>query len=81
MEDLFTTNRMSHLLHFYDDFFQWKFSFKNSMFHSAVIYTPKVWKRDEIMNQVATDIDGYLLSLLFLFEVAYFDDAVLILNC
>ena len=71
---------MSHFPLFYVDFFLQKFDFKEWIFHSVVICGPELCKRDGIMKtKLATDIDGYPLSLALLFKKAYFDD--LILSC
>ena len=60
---------MSHLSPFYDDFFFWKFDFKDLIFHSAVICEPELCKRDGMMEtRLATNVDGYPLSLVLLFE-------------
>ena len=69
MRELFEMNQMSHFPPFYDDFFSWKFNFKNGIFHSAVIFGPELSKRDGIMKtRLATNIDGYPLRLTLLFE-------------
>ena len=63
------TNPMSHFLPFYNAFFLWKFNVKDWIFHSAVIYRPKLCKRDKIMKKrLATNIDGYPLRRSFLLE-------------
>ena len=69
MIELFETNRMSHLSPFYDDYFLWKFNFKDWILHSVVICGPELCKRDGIMKtRQATNIDGYSLRLALLFE-------------
>ena len=66
MMELFETNRMSHFLPFYDDFFP---NFKDWIFHSAVICGPELCKRDGIMKtSLATNIDSYLIRLALFFE-------------
>ena len=66
--ELFETNRMNHFPPFYDDFFLKKFSFKDWIVHSAVIYGPQLCKRDGIMKtRLATNVDGYLLTSALLF--------------
>ena len=68
-KELLKTNRMSHFSPFYDDFSGRNLSFKNWIFHSAVIYGPELCKRDGIMKtRLATNIDGYHLRLALLFE-------------
>ena len=60
---------MSHFPPFYDDFFLSKFSFKDRIFHSAVICGPELCKRDQLMKtRLATNIDGYHLTLALSFE-------------
>ena len=82
MIELVETNRMSHFPLFYDDLFLKKFNFKDWILHFAVICGPKLCKREEIMiMSLATDIDGYPLTLALQFEYAYSDDADLILSC
>ena len=64
MLEFFETNRMSHFLPFYDDFFPQKFNFKDWIFRSAVICGTELCKRDGIMKtRLATNIDGYPLRL------------------
>ena len=60
--ELFGTNRMSHFLPLYDEFFLQKFNFKDWVFHSAVICRPELCKRDGIIKtRLANNIDGYPL--------------------
>ena len=42
--ELFERNRINHFLPVYDDFFLWKFNFKDWIFHSAVICEPELCK-------------------------------------
>ena len=48
MIELLETNRMSHFLPFYDDFFIQKFNFKEGIFHSGVICGRELCKGDGI---------------------------------
>ena len=62
MMELFETNRMSHFLLFYDEFFLQKFNFKDCIFHSVLICILELCKRDGVMKtRLATNIDGYPL--------------------
>ena len=62
-------NRMSYFPPFYNDFFLYKFNFKDWIFHSAVICEPELCKQDGMMKtRLATSIDGYPLKLVLLFK-------------
>ena len=55
--ELLKTNRMSHFMPFYDDFFLQKVNFKGWIFHSALICGPRLWKLDGMMKtRLATNI-------------------------
>ena len=69
MIELFATNQMSHFPPSYDEFFLYKFNFKDWIFYSAVICGPELCKQNRIMKtRLATNIDGYSLRLPSLFE-------------
>ena len=69
MIELLETDRMSYFPLSYDDVFLSKFNFKDWIFHSAVICGPEICKRDGIMKtRLATNIDGYHLTLTLSFE-------------
>ena len=71
---------MSRFPPFCDDFFLWKFNFKDWIFHSALICGPELCRRDGMMKtRLETNIYGYPLRLVLL--LAYSDGADLILSC
>ena len=72
MTELFKKNQMIHFLPFCNEFFVFKFNFKNCKVYSGVIYGLKLCKRDGIMKMRlaihTTKIVDNPLKLSFLFE-------------
>ena len=72
-------NRTSYLPPFYNDFLMWKSNCKIWKSLSAVICRPELYKRDRIIKtRLATNVEGYFLRLVLLFEQVYSDGTDLI---
>ena len=59
-----------------------KYSVIDWIFHSSLIYGPKLCKQDGTMKtRLAANIDGYLLRRSFFLEQSHFDGSGPILSC
>ena len=61
MKEFQETNQMRHLPASCNDYFQYKFNFKDRIFDSVVIYRPKLCKQNvavKMKMRLATNFDG-----------------------